>query len=305
MRILVTGVSGFLGRHLARRLVAAGHEVHGSCLCGHPVPGATVHPMDLLAEGAVAALVARVRPRRIVHLAGLAHVGASWQRMAEYFAVNVLGTERLVAAVGETPIVFASSAEVYGVVPAAEQPIAESREAAPASPYALTKAAAELLVRPRGVVARLFNLVGPGQSQQFALPTFARQLAAIAAGDQEPLLAVGNLAARRDFLHVDDGASALVTLVERGQPGETYNVASGRAVSMGEALDALLAASGLRVRVEVDPARLRPLDVPELCGSPARMAALGWRPERSLEEAVADLWRATYRAGEDVPRAAP
>jgi GDP-4-dehydro-6-deoxy-D-mannose reductase len=211
--------------------------------------------------------------------------------MPEYFRVNVLGTESLLAAAAGRRVVVASSGEVYGVVPEPEQPIGEQRQVAPITPYALTKAAAERLSLARGaVVARCFNLVGPGQSPRFALPAFAGQLAAIGRGEREAVLRVGNLSARRDFVHVDDGVEAYRLLAERGQPGEIYNLASGRAFSLAEALDRLMAISGVRARIEIDPARMLAVDLPLLAGDAGRLRALGWQPRRGLDEALADLW---------------
>ncbi|HEV8240749.1 MAG TPA: GDP-mannose 4,6-dehydratase [Thermoanaerobaculia bacterium] len=301
MRVLVTGISGFVGQHLARALVARGHEVAGTCLdeCV-PIPGTDrieLYQLDLAAERArideeLRAAMAAFRPQRIVHLAGLAHVGRSWTETAAYERVNVEGTQAVLDAAVNVPVLFTSSAEVYGAVPEAEQPIVETREPAPASPYGHTKAAGERLVLARGgVVARPFNLIGPGQAPSFALPTFARQLAAIEAGRQPAVLAVGNLEARRDFVHVADGAEALTLLAERGEPGAVYNVARGEAISIREALDLLLAASGVEVEIAVDERFLRPSDTPLLRGSAEPLRRLGWAPRRTTAEAIADLWQ--------------
>jgi GDP-4-dehydro-6-deoxy-D-mannose reductase len=256
--------------------------------------GVDFSPVDVLDRGALAAAIERFAPGAVVHLAALSHVGRSWQAMADYFRVNVLGTENLLAAAaarGPLPVVFASSAEVYGAVPEDEQPIRETRLPAPASPYALTKAAAELLALARGaVVVRSFNLAGAGQAAQFALPSFARQLAAIERGDAEPVLSVGNLEARRDFVHVADGLEAYRLLAERGAGGEVYNLARGEAVSIRQALERLLAISGVAAEVRVDPERVRPIDVPLLCGDAARLRALGWEPRRGLDDALAEIW---------------
>jgi GDP-4-dehydro-6-deoxy-D-mannose reductase len=298
MRVLVTGVSGFVGQHLARALRARGHEVGGTYLDETgDLDGVELHPLDLAGpaetvEAGLRSALAAFRPERIVHLAGLAHVGKSWQAMPSYFHVNLLGTEAVLAAAGRVPVVFASSAEVYGAVPEAEQPLAETRQPAPVSPYALTKAAAERLVLARrGVVVRPFNLIGPGQSRHFALPTFAHQLAAIEAAQQAPLLAVGNLEARRDFVHVGDGVEAMALLVESGEAGGIYNIASGEARSIREALDVLLGVAGLDVEITVDDRYLRPADIPLLRGSAEPLRRLGWTPRRGLEQAVAELWR--------------
>lgn len=293
MRVLVTGATGFLGRHLAALLAARGDEVTALALEPGPLPPAIRFvAADVRDAAGVARAVVAAAPDAIVHLAALSHVGESWRRMPEYFAVNVLGTENVVAAARGRRLLLASTAEVYGAVPEAEQPIAEGRAVAPRSPYALTKAAAERLAVAAGAtVARLFNLAGSGQTPNFALPSFAAQLAAIARGQAPPVLRVGNLAARRDFVHVADAAEAIAVLLEAGAPGTVANVASGRAVSIAEALDRLRAVAGVEVRLEEDAERLRPLDVPLLAGDAARLAALGWRPRRGLDQALTDLWR--------------
>lgn len=293
MRIFVTGVTGFLGRHLAAELLARGHQVAGSALEHADLPaGVELHAVPLADAGELRRVVRGLAPDRVIHLAGLAHVGTSWQRMAEFFQVNVLGTETVLDVAGGVPVVLASSAEVYGSVPDDEQPLGEERAPAPASPYALTKAAAERLVlRAGGIVVRLFNLIGPGQAPAFALPSFAKQLAAIAAGRQPPRLGVGNLEARRDFVHVSDGAEAFSLLAERGRPGGVYNVASGSACSIREALDRLLALSGVAPEIFLDERYLRPVDIALLRGSAAPLRALGWEPRRGLDRALAELWR--------------
>lgn len=299
MHVLVTGISGFVGPRLARHLLAQGDRVSGTFLVDRPrfdgVEDVRLFEADLLDAEGLARAVREAAPDAIINLAGLSHVGESWKRMGDYFRVNVLGTENLLAAAAAAdrppPVVVASSAEVYGPVPEDEQPIPEERQVDPRTPYALTKAAAERLAFARGaVVARAFNLVGPGQAPLFALPTFAQQLAAIRAGGCEEVLRVGNLSARRDFVHVDDGAAAFRVLAEKGTPGRVYNIASGRALSISEALERLMAVSGVTARVEQDPERMRPVDLPLLIGDAGRLRALGWEPERSVDEALAALW---------------
>ncbi len=298
MRVLLTGASGFIGSRLARALTAEGHEVWGTTLSGGAVPaGIAALELDLRDERQLAAVIEAARPEAIVHLAGLSHVGRSWSAPGEYFQVNVVGSRNLLAAAAGRRLLVASSAEVYGAVPEAEQPIGEDRPLLPGTPYALTKAALELLARPGGAtVVRAFNVVGPGQSTDFALPAFAAQLAAIRAGSRAPVLSVGNLAARRDFVHVDDAVEAYRVLLARGEPGAAYNLGSGEAASVEEALSGLIELSGCAVRVEPDPARFRPLDVPLLVADAARLRALGWRPRRDLAAALADLWQATLAA---------
>lgn len=302
MHVLITGIGGFIGPRLARNLLEHGHRVSGTWVENPPPPplnglleGADLYHADLLDRDSLDRVLEAAQPDGIVHLAGLSHVGESWNRPGEYFRVNVLGTENLLRAASEgghrRAVVFASSAEVYGPVPAEEQPIPEERLPDPCSPYALTKAAAERLAMARGaVVARAFNLVGPGQSRAFALPSFALQLAAIARGEAEPVLKVGNLSARRDFVHVDDGADAFRRLLQDGRGGRIYNIASERAVSIAEALDRLCAVTGIEARVEQDPERMRPVDLPLLLGDSGRLRELGWEPGRTLDQALSDLW---------------
>lgn len=296
MRILVTGIGGFVGQHLARRLHERGDDVVGT-YWPEPteVPGVELHPADVRDRASVEAIVRRVRPEAIVHLAGLSHVGESWGRPGCYFRVNVEGTENVVRAAAGVRVLVASSSEVYGAVPEAEQPIPEDRPVDPASPYGLSKAAAErlafALAGSSAIVVRAFNLVGPGQAPRFALPSFAAQLAAIARGEADPVIRVGNLSARRDFVHVAAAARAYEALVHDGEGGTVYNLASGRAWSIEEALEELVRVSGVEARIEVDPERFRPVDQPLLAGDPSRLAALGWRPEPGVEPAIEELWQ--------------
>ena len=297
MHVLITGIGGFIGPRLARNLLEHGHRVSGTWLENTPPPpqdgmleGADLYHADLMDRSSLDAVFETAQPDAVVHLAGLSSVGDSWNRPGEYFRVNVLGTENLLELAEDRKVVFASSAEVYGPVPEEEQPIREERLPDPRSPYALTKAAAERIALARGaVVARAFNLVGPGQASGFVLPSFAGQLAAISRGEQSALK-VGNLSARRDFVHVDDGADAFRVLTESGQSGLVYNIAGKEALSISEVLGRLCAVAGVEPPVEEDPERMRPVDVPLLLGDNRRLRELGWEPCRTLDQALADLW---------------
>lgn len=292
MRVLVTGANGFLGRLVVDALAAAGATpVALSVDLGGVDERIESVAVDIRDREALTSAVARLAPEAVVHLAALSHVGASWQRMADYFAVNVLGTENVLAAAAGRRVLFASSAEVYGAVAAADQPLDEDRPLAPRSPYALTKAAAERLALPAGAVTmRLFNLVGAGQALDFALPSFADQLAAIAAGEREPVLHVGNLEVSRDFVPVVDAVNAVTLLLERGEQGSVYNIATGRASTIDEMLTRLRRVSGVDAEVRVDPQRVRPIDIPLLMGRANRLRELGWQPRCGLDEALAGLW---------------
>lgn len=294
MRILVTGVTGFVGRALALTLAARGDQVGGTYIEGRkPRLGIDLYPADLLDSAAMAVAVDSFSPDRIVHLAGLSHVGKSFNFADRYQVINVGGTENLIRAAGGTPIVLASSAEVYGAVAESEQPIAETREPAPQNPYGESKVAAERLVRDAGgVIVRCFNIIGPGQNESFALPSFARQLAQIRSEASEPILRVGNLGVRRDFLHVEDAAEGYVLLLERAERGSVYNLGSGRAHRIGDLLERLIAISGLGVTVEVDPDKFRPADTPLFVADVGRIRALGWAPRYDVDAALEEIWRA-------------
>lgn len=292
MRVLITGVAGFVGLRLARYLLERGETVVGTWIGVPPaLAGLEAVEADVLDRKALERAVVGADPEVVVHLAGLTHVGESWKRLADYFQVNVLGTENLLNLAAGRRVLIASSAEVYGAVPDAEQPVAEDRMPRPQSPYALTKAAVERLALERGaVVVRSFNLVGAGQAPHFALPSFARQLARIEAGRMPPVLSVGNLEARRDFLHVLDAVGAYALLAERGDRGGIYNLGSGRDRSIREMLELLREISGVRARVEVDPDRLRPIDVPLLKAATCRLERLGWCSRHTIEAAVEEIW---------------
>ncbi len=295
MHVLITGIGGFVGLRLARHLLARGGRVSGTYIGTAPdLAGVELHEANLEDRKALEKAVAAADPDAIVNLAGLSHVGESWrwERMSDYFWVNVVGTENVLAAAAGRRVVIASSADVYGAVPKEEQPIREDRRIAPQTPYALTKAAAERLALSHGaVIVRSFNLIGPGQAPNFALAAWASQLAAIRRGERKPVLPVGDLSTWRDFVHVDDGAAAYGLLAEKGSPGMTYNLASGRGTQMREALQRLLAISGVAAEVEEGAFPARPHDIPYLSGDAGRLRALGWEPRRSVDDALTDLWR--------------
>lgn len=318
MRVLVTGAAGFVGQHLVRELLGAGLPVVGATHTGDPPAGETLTdeergrvcwvPLDVTSGPSVAAAVDRSAPDFVYHLAGQSSVGDSFSRPLETWDVNATGTLRLVCALakatgGRTRVLLASSADVYGRVPEEEQPIPEERPVRPASPYAASKAAAEMAARqatatggPQVVVARSFNHTGPGHDPRFALPSFAHQLAAMRDGAREPVLRVGNLAVRRDLLDVRDVVRAYRLLAERGEPGETYNVCSGNAYELRELVEELIEISGTGARVEVDEERFRPVDLPLLVGDGSRLRALGWAPEIPIRRTLSDLLDAAHRA---------
>ena len=314
MRLLVTGAGGFVGGHLVElvRREAPATSVHGvvlphGSLGGTSAAGARIVEADLDDPAAAAAVIEEVRPQGIVHLAGQSSVHQSWLDPGGTLRTNVLGIVHLLDAarrLGLRPAVLVvGSAEEYGPVSEAELPIREDAPLRPVSPYAVSKVAQgalALLYGPAGgmrvVLTRTFHHTGPGRGEAFAESSFARQIAEIERGLRPPVIEVGNLDAVRDFTDVRDVVRAYLALVEKGEPGQAYNVCSGRGRRIREILDLLLAGSSARVEVRIDKERLRPADVPAQVGDPGRLrAATGWEPRIPLEQTLQDLladWRA-------------
>jgi GDP-4-dehydro-6-deoxy-D-mannose reductase len=305
MRVLVTGAAGFAGWHLLRELRAAAPEAQlfgfvRRTLQGGLPPDVTVLQGDLCHASDIAAAVRDAAPDHVYHLAGYAS-GAGGDRDA-IFQANVQGTENLFDALearGQpAALLVASTGYVYGPCDEA-RPATEEDPLDPRGAYAESKAAMEerLRDRPAGgvrvVVARAFNHTGPGQSDAYAVPAFARQLAEIAAGRRPPVLEVGNLESRRDFTDVRDVVRAYRLILAHGQHGERFNICSGHARSLRELLERLQAVAGTSVPIRADPARQRASDVPVNVGSPRKLEErLGWRraycPETTLADVLAD-----------------
>jgi GDP-4-dehydro-6-deoxy-D-mannose reductase len=302
-RVLITGAAGFVGRHLTTHLEACGDEVLG--VDRHPYPGAAHPGMDITDATAVARVLAELRPTAIYHLAGWADVGGSWKAPVEAFRANAEGTLNVLSAAadaGVERVLAVSSADVYGKVEPSELPLTEDSPLRPASPYAASKVAADYLGLQawlgRGLPVlrvRAFNHLGPGQTDKFVAPAIASRIArAERAGDTAPL-PIGDLSARRDFTDVRDVVRAYRLLMEKGQPGEVYNVCSGTDLAVQDLADQLLAQARIELRFETDPELLRPVEVPVLRGSHDRLTdATGWEPEIPIRQTLADLledWR--------------
>jgi GDP-4-dehydro-6-deoxy-D-mannose reductase len=306
MRALVTGATGFVGRYLVSALRAGGAAVFE---CGGPTDGPGAFALDLEDSSTIAAALDLARPDLVFHLAAQTFVPESFASPVATYRTNVIGTANLANAVREYArdramprIVFTSSAEVYGSRPPVDMPLRETEMPAPATPYAASKLGAEAIVlaEARGlgldvVIARAFNHIGPGQNERFVVPSFARQLARIAAG-ASPLMLVGNLNAVRDFLDVRDVVAAYLALARDGARGEIYNVCSGAGRTVRDVLRELIAIAGVPVEVREDPERMRPLDVPVFVGSAQKLeAATGWHPQIPLSQSLRDIYRAAQK----------
>lgn len=313
-KALITGIAGFVGSHLAERLKGR-YEVSGALLGNDPgcvkgVNGLDLVHCDLLEKDAVSELVRKSSPDVVFHLAALSAPSVSFKAPSRTLEVNIFSTlnlfEALAAHAPEARVLNIGSGDEYG--DADELPVTETAELRPLSPYAVSKVTQDLLAyqywRSRGlniVRCRPFNHYGPRQSDLFVCSGLARQIAEIEAGlKPEKTLLVGNIEAAKDFLDVSDVVAAYEILIERGVPGSVYNVCSGRATRIREIVEVLVSLSAVPVKVAQDLERFRPADVKAVYGDAARLKALGWAPERGLEEglkAMLDFWRSRVAEG--------
>lgn len=306
---LVTGAAGFVGRWLTPLLLESGRRVVGVSKPGLPTPDLGIEWLDVELSDPVAtrAALGRVKPQSVVHLAALSNPPEAQRQPLEALRANYVAVDALLAALASEAagarLLYVGTGEVYGLRPRSAAPVDEDTALAPRSTYAATKAAAErraLLAAERDgldvVCVRPFNHTGPGRQAGYVESQFARQLARIERETDPPSLRVGNLDSVRDFSDVRDVVRAYLLLLEHGERGSVYNVCSGRARSIRELLEGLLACSSAEPRVEVDPALFRPTspDACALVGDPARARALGWRPAYTFEESLRDVmedWR--------------
>lgn len=315
MRILITGISGFAGTHLAEHLVRGGHDVHGTAGGRASLErfrarvGSAVGAIDILDvadASAVSGAVRRARPDAVLHLAGTASVGGSERDPASVFTINATGTLHLLAAVRShcpsARVVTVGSASAYGVIESSAVPISEDCVFRPVSPYGVSKAAADLIAHQWARADRLdivrvrpFNHIGPGQDVGFVCPDVAQQLVAIARGQRPAVVEVGNVDVVRDFTDVRDVVAGYVAALEHGVGGDAYNVCSGVGHSVRAVIARMIALSGIHAEMRVAPERQRAADVPVAIGSPARLhAASGWSARIPLEQTLADIladWR--------------
>ena len=316
-RTLVTGADGFVGEHLLTHLLDQGVEVSASALTLPPTRS-TLSPAqmasvdwkaaDVRDHDALFRVLAATQPDRIYHLAGFASGALARQQAEEALRVNAGGTVNLSEAVlsvrEEFPefdprILVMGSGDAYGDAGVPGEPLTEDLHLRPVNVYGLSKACQEMAAHTyrradgvRTLVARGFNLIGPGQQPHFVVPDFCRQVAAIARGDRPPRMQVGNLDVARDFTDVRDGVRAFALLMELDDPGAAYNVCSGRAVPIRTVLEWILDEAGVDVELEVDEERVREDEIARRIGDPAQLReATGWEPRHDVEETVREVYR--------------
>ncbi len=302
-------MTGFVGGHLVRSLLANGADVHGTLLTTvveTPPPGTTGHPVDITDASAMASIVAQVQPDALFHLAGAASVGQSFADPDGTWHVNVDGTRGVLEAVRRAApacrVVVALSGEEYGRVPLDQLPVTEDTPLNPLSPYAESKVAADHLCaeyqRDHGLAVlrlRAFNQIGPGQDPRFVLPSICKQVADTEmAGEPMCRLELGNIDTRRDFLDVRDVVSAYRMLIDRGDPSQAYLAGAGRSLAVRDLVDVVVSLARLPVEVVSDPTRIREGEQPDLYAEPRALKDLGWEPRIPLETSILDTldyWR--------------
>ena len=314
MRVLITGIAGFAGSHLAEHLLEVGGlEIHGVTLGRHGVANIArvlgqvhLHQGDLCDAAWVAQTMHALHPDQVYHLAAQAAVSLAWSQPAETLTNNILAELNVLEAARcldrpVTVLVIGSSDE-YGLVTPDDLPVAETTPLRPNNPYAVSKIAQDYLgyqyFLSHGLPVirmRPFNHTGPRQSTGFVVPDFAKQIAEVEAGLRPPVLRVGSLAARRDFTDVRDIVRGYELVARLGEPGEVYNLGSERAYAIEDMLAMLLEMSRVSVKVEQDPGRFRSSDIPAVVSDCAKVRErTGWAPKMPISQTlreVLEYWR--------------
>ncbi len=313
--VLITGVAGFVGGPLAESFLKEGmHEIHGIDLAEcmkeeaglKAYPNFTCHAWPENDSEKIHQLISRIEPDYIFHLAGASNVAQSWKTREITFRANFWTCLQLLESVRrnklDARILIIGSGEQYGLVPEEKQPIKEHEPYDPRTPYAASKVCQEILGRQyfqtdklNIVLIRAFNHIGPRQKPTFVAADFARQVAAIELGKCQPVMRVGNLKARRDFTDVRDMIRAYRTAIKRCPPGQPFNISSENTLSIKQILDFYLQNASVPIKVEEDPAKFRPVDIPLISGDASKFRKFtGWQPQYDIKDTLTDIlnfWR--------------
>lgn len=320
LRVLITGITGFAGSHLAEYILEhhPGVEIYGIRRwrsrienIEHLLDNINVLECNLVDASSVKALIADVRPDKIFHLAAQSFVPSSWNAPAESLTTNIIGQLNIFEALRESKLLdcwvqIACSSEEYGMVYPDELPIMETNPLRPLSPYAVSKVGQDYLAYQyymsygiKAVRTRGFNHTGPRRGEVFVDSNFSKQAAEIEKNKRPPVIYVGNLEAKRDFTDVRDMVRGYWMSLESCEPGEVYNICSGSAISIADLLDMVIARTGMKIEVKEDPSRLRPSDVPMLEGDYSKFKkATGWTPVIPFQKTLHDImeyWRERVR----------
>jgi GDP-4-dehydro-6-deoxy-D-mannose reductase len=316
MKVLITGIAGFVGSHLAELLLKKEEDVFGICLPDESLENIRQIKKELHLTNCdvtdfyrLSSVIKRINPDQIYHLAALSSVGRSFSHPVDVIGANIRGTLYLLEILRNTRkrprILIVGSSDMYGVVKPKDIPITEEKPLLPVSPYGSSKAAGDLLAYQffksygvRTIRVRAFNHTGPRQSIGFVVPDFASQIAKIEAGILPPVMKVGNLSSKRDISDVRDIVRGYQLLMKKGKPGEAYNVCSGKAYSIKNLLKILISLSKMNIRVKTDEKRNRPAEIPILKGDNSKIKrTTHWKPEISIETTLEDtlnFWRRKF-----------
>jgi len=320
MRVLITGITGFVGSHLAEYILANHPDVE---LFGirrwrsrienveHLLDQVRILECNLVDSSSVKAVIADVRPDKVFHLAAQSFVPSSWNAPAESITTNIIGQLNIFEALRETKLLdtwvqIACSSEEYGMVYSDEVPIRETNPLRPLSPYAVSKVGQDVLAYQyymsygiKAVRTRGFNHTGPRRGEVFVCSNFSKQVVEVEKKKRPPEIFVGNLEAKRDFTDVRDMVRAYWLATESCEPGDVYNICSGLSISIRELLDLVVSNSSVQIEIKPDPSRLRPSDVPLLLGDYSKFhKATGWKPTIPFRQTLSDImdyWRERIR----------
>lgn len=304
MKVLVTGAGGFVGEYLVKLLKAHNHDVvaiginNGAFLKELSVP---THVVNILDYPVLRETMQNVVPDAVIHLAAVSNVPISWNKPGLTIDVNIHGTVNVLQALYEVnpkaKFLNIGSSDEYGLTAKCGKPLTEDMPCQPQNPYSISKYCTEQMVLQLGkkygmnvISTRSFNHFGPGQAKGFVISDFASQIKAIEAGEQEPVIRVGDLSAARDFTFVSDVVEAYVSLIEKDMESGVYNVCSGKAMTVQEILDMMLHLSSKEIKVEIDEGKFRPSEVPFFVGCADKLSnATGWKVSTDIVDGLKNI----------------